>query len=1124
MKLIDRIRNRIFIMDGAMGTQLQEHVIAPEAWQNCEGCNELLNVTAPDVIRSVHAAYFQAGSDAVETNTFGASSLTLSEYNLADRAREFNMAAARIAREAADSFSTEDQPRYVFGSIGPGTKLPTLGQTSFDELCDSMQVQMEGLLEGGVDGILLETCQDLLQIKAGVVAYEKTVGKASDVPLYVSVTVEQTGTLLIGSNIGAVVAALAPLPVCILGLNCATGPQAMRIHLDYLAKHWPGFLACMPNAGMPLLKGTEVDYPLQPAEFSDLLGTMTRETGLNVVGGCCGTTPEHITALRNNLNDFSAPERSTSKPEQATSLFSAMDFEQKPPPLFIGERANATGSKKFRDALLQDDYEACFSILQHQEETGAHILDLCTAYTGRTETNDAAIIVERAARECRLPIMIDTMQTAVVETALKRYGGRMLINSINFESGEARAHEVVELARRYGAAIVGLTIDEEGMAKTAERKVAIARRLVDFCEKRGIARHDIFIDTLTFTIGSGDDTLRTAALETTEAIRRIKTEMPGVRTILGLSNISFGLKPVSRKILNTVFLDRCVKAGMDACIINVASIIPLNQIDDDARKVAEHLLDNDQTNGDPLDQFILFFEDVTLTETDEADDNKTPEEALADAVVRGRIPPLSDLLPVLLQEYKAEHILNELLVPAMKEVGRLFNDGLLQLPFVLKSAEVMKRAVDIIKPHMEKGDTSQQKATMVLATVSGDVHDIGKNLVDIILSNNGFNIVNLGTKIPVEQMIAAVREHKADVLGMSGLLVKSATLMAENMKALADEKIDVPVFLGGAALTPDFVQDTCQPNYDSPVVYCKDAFEGLTRMQEYVETGALKPPQQKEKAQKLPPTSKTAPTEPVEVITTPTPPFMGHRRVSDISIEDLFPLLNERAVVVGQWRYTKGKMSKEEYQHILDTEGYPKLEAMKKICLENDFFRPEISYGFFRCHAKENSLFVYENEKAAPVELAFPRQRKEPHIAIPDYFHTDQDVVGFQCVTLGNGLEKANVDLLKEDNYQDYFFWHGLAVQLTDALAEYSHRMIRKAWGFDESELDIKGLDDQHYRGSRYGFGYASCPDIAMNKIACDFVHADAMGVEVTESLMMVPEFTTAAIILHHPKAKYFNV
>ena len=1121
MSLLEHIRKKVILADGAMGTQIQARNVPADAWQGKEGCNELLNLTAPDIIRSIHSAYFQAGSDAVETNTFGASPITLGEYGLADKTFEINRAGARLAREAAAKHATHQLPRFVLGSIGPGTKLPTLGQIPFDTLCDAIQKQIEGLVDGGVDCLLFETCQDLLQIKAGLVAYDKVIGRKHTVPIYVSVTVEQTGTLLIGSSIQAVVATLLPFPVDILGLNCATGPEAMQIHLDYLAQNWPGLIGCMPNAGLPQIKDGKVSYPLGPFAFGAALGGLVRDVGINLIGGCCGTTPDHILKLRLATDGFPAPERKIKPPEQVASVFSPVDLTQSPPPLYIGERANATGSKKFRDALLADNYDAAFGILTEQEEVGAHVVDLSCAYAGRDELKDIQTLVARAGRECRVPLMIDTTQANIAEEALKLYGGRAIVNSINFESGEEKAAQVAELARRYGAALVCLTIDETGMAMNAERKTAIAKRLVEFCEKRGLSRGDLFIDALTFTIGSGDENLRTSAIETINAIKRIKAELPGVRTLLGLSNISFGLKPAGRKVLNAVFLDQCLKAGLDACIINVATIAPLNQIPYGAVKVAEALLNNDRSGGDPLENFINFFE-TAVEESATAKAAKSPEEAIADAVIKGKVPVLGEVIPALLQTRKAEDILNTLLIPAMKEVGRLFNEGILQLPFVLKSAEVMKNAVDMIKPYMEKDDSAAGRGTMVIATVAGDVHDIGKNLVDIILSNNGFKVVNIGTKVPVEQMIQAVKEHKADVLGMSGLLVKSAAIMAENMKVLESAGIDIPVFLGGAALTPGFVANDCQPKYSQPVLYCKDAFEGLTYMRAREKGGRLDktPPREAKSA------AAEAPPAPAPIdLSAPPPavPFFGARVANGIRLEDLYPYLNEVALVRGRWGFRRGNLSAEEYEKILAHEVRPKLDDMKKNCATNDLLTPGVAYGYFRCRADGDTLWVRPDEKADPVPLRFPRQARPPSLSIPDFFRRDEDVVGFMVVTLGKGLASKNIELLKKDRYQDYFLLHGFAVELTDALAEYWHAQMRREMGFVDPDMSAQDYIVQKYRGSRYGFGYPACPDLSMNKVVCELVHTEKINVAVTESFMLDPEISTSALIAHHPRAKYFN-
>jgi len=907
----------------------------------------------------------------------------------------------------------------------------------------------------------------------------------------------------------------------VLGLNCATGPEAMRIHLDYLAANWPGLIGCMPNAGLPILTPGGAKYPLGPDEFARLLGAMTREVGLNVVGGCCGTTPEHIRALRLEIGSFAAAARNVRRTEQVSSVFNPVDLSQEPPPLYVGERANATGSRKFRDALLANDYDGAFSLLTEQEETAAHVLDLSCAYAGRDEVKDMSLLVSRAAQECRLPLMFDSTQVNVMEAGLKRYGGRAILNSINFESGENKAAQLVELARRFGAAVVCLTIDEAGMAMTADRKVDVAKRLVAFCEAHGLRRGDLLIDTLTFTIGSGDETLRTAALETIEAIRRIHAEIPGARTILGLSNISFGLKPAGRKVLNALFLDRCLKAGLSGCIINTATLALLTDLPADAIEVARALLDNDRSKGDPIENFINFFEGHAAEEAITGPDTRPPAQVLSEAVIKGKLPPLADAIPPLLQAHAAEHILNEILVPAMKEVGRLFNDGLLQLPFVLKSAEVMKRSVDLIKPHMQKDESATRRGTMVIATVAGDVHDIGKNLVDIILSNNGFKVVNLGTKVPIERMMQAVREHRADVLGMSGLLVKSAAIMAENMKALEASEIRIPIFLGGAALTPEFVAEACQPDYASPVVYCRDAFEGLARMRELQESGAV--PRALRSAKQAPAAEFEVP--PVEIDLSrppPVPPFLGHRIVRDLDLDGVYPLLNETALIRGRWGYRRGNLSAAEYRRIVDGDVLPKLAALKKDCRDTGLLKAQAAYGWFRCRAEGETLFVLPADGGAEIPMRFPRQKTSPFFTIPGFFRPDGDIVGFMVVTLGPGLEAENIRLLAKDRYQDYFLLHGFAVEVTDALAEYWHARMREEIGFKDPPLTIQDYIVQKYRGSRYGFGYPACPDLSMNRVCCDLVHAEEIGVGVSDNFMMTPEVTTSALVAHHEKAKYF--
>ncbi len=1125
MKLKEKLNISPLLLDGAAGTWLQGQPVTPEQWGDVEGCNEWLNLSAPDIIRGLHTAYLEAGSDIIETNSFGSSPVTLNEYGLAERAYEISKAAALLARECADRFSTPEQPRYVFGSVGPGTKLPSLGHIGFDELLDSYKQQMQGLLDGGVDGLMIETCQDPLQIKAALAAADDLLGPDSDIVRYVSVTIETTGTLLVGTSPAAAAAILTPYPIDVLGINCATGPDAMAHHLDTFNGTWPAALACMPNAGMPEARvDGSVHYPLEPQEFAAKLAALARTYGLSIVGGCCGTTPEHIRQLRKEFSNPWEIREPASAPQQAASLFNPVDLTQDPAPLYIGERANATGSRKFRDTLLADDYDNAFHILTQQEETGAHVLDLSCGYAGRDERRDVAVLVPRMARECLAPMMIDSTSADVIEDALKCYGGRAVINSINFEDGGERAERVVPMARRYGSALVALTIDEKGMAMNADAKFAVAKRLVEFCVERGLKATELFIDPLTFTICSGDDTLRDAAFQTLEAIRRIKAGLPGVRTMLGLSNISFGLKPQLRKIINAVFLNQAVKAGMDACIINVATIVPLNEIPDELRKGAEALLANDQTNGDPLENYINLFE--TIEEEPEAEMTARPADVvLNDAIIRGKIPWLDPAVPDLLKEHSAEHILNEIMLPAMKEVGRLFNDGIMQLPFVLKSAEVMKRAVDMIKPFMKKSEAGEKPPLCILGTVAGDVHDIGKNLVGIILSNNGFDCVDIGIKAPIEKMMEAVREHDADVLGMSGLLVKSTAVMAENMKVLETNGFTTPVLLGGAALSEEFVDLACRPNYTSGVLYCKDAFAGLAAMQVFKETGKL--------PEYIAPTRDglgcevrdTEPAKPNEKIAAdvPVPDVeIGTWVNTEIDLDEIYPYLDLGGMIRGTWGYKKGKLTDEEYQKLLEEEVNPKVEEMKAIGKE--IFDPKVVHGFFNCRSEGDTFFLKNPKTGEETAMIFPRQDRKDGHCLADFFRPDNDICALMAVTLGGRVMEKEQELREADNYQDYLLFHGLAVMTAEALAEYQHKKIRKLWGSDEGELTLSEIWEQALDQSRFGFGYAACPDLEMNKLVCDLLDTDRIDLNVTESFMCDPEVSTLALITHHPQSYYFDI
>lgn len=1111
--LNDRLSGDILIMDGALGTQIQSLQLPRDAWRDAEGCNEYLNITAPDAIGDIHRAYLSAGADAIETNSFGASPLTLSEYGLDQQAARINIAAAECARRAAAEFSTAEQPRYVFGSIGPGSRLPTLGQVEFAQLRDAYTLQIEALLLGGVDGILLETCQDMLQVKAGICAFRDIVGE-QDVPLYVSVTMEENGAMLVGSSVAAVTAILRPFKPAVLGLNCGTGPQAMRRHLAYLDANYDGRIAAMPNAGMPELSDGVVRYNLGPQEFAEIMAPLVREVNLNVVGGCCGTTPEHIRLLRQELANHRPAERRGTKPQMAASLYSTIELDQVPPPLFIGERANASGSRAFRNKLQSGNHDTAFEVLVGQELDGAHMLDLNCATPEGDEIADVKILMSRAARECRLPLMIDTTDERVAEAALQCYGGRAFVNSINFEDGEERALRVARMATRFGAGLVALTIDEQGMAATAERKLEVAERIVDFCESEcGLERDSIFIDPLTFTVASGDEGMRDSALQTLDAIRLIKGKVKGVRTMLGASNVSFGLAPRARQVLNAVFLDMAVEAGLDAAIVNVSKLISITDIEPRAIELARRLLRDDHGAGDPLMDFIAEFSEKKATVT-EPDRRRIPVDQVArDCIVNGRFIP-DEIIERLLAQSSAEDILNNLLVPGMADVGRLFNEGALHLPFVLKSAEVMKRSVDQLRPHMRAGDSDRSQGKMVLATVAGDVHDVGKNLVDMILSNNGFEVVNLGTKVEVERLLEAIREHQPDVIGLSGLLVKSTAVMAENVRVLKDNGIDIPVFLGGAALTPGFVAQKCRPIYDGPCVYCADAFAGLTAFREFVDSGTIAVDGAVEPA----PKNVGAPIQRQSIAMAggdeiPKPPFWGSRIETRIDARNLYPYINMRALIRGRWSYRQGDKGDDEYEALLSSEVRPRFDQLIADCEQRGIFQPQAAWGYFKCRSAGESLHV--SHAGGDITLNFPRIGADG-ISIADYFSQDEDVVAFMLVTMGEAYTRECERLRAKHEYEKYFLFHGLEAELTEALAQFWHRRIRDELGFrDSPDLQPEDLFRKRYRGARYSFGYSACPDARMNSICCDLIGAHRIGVSVMDSGMMEPEVSTAAIITH---------
>jgi 5-methyltetrahydrofolate--homocysteine methyltransferase len=1153
----DAFRNalsrRVVVADGAMGTMLQQHDLTLADFDDLEGCNEILNVTRPDVVAAIHDAYLEAGADCVGTNTFGCNLANLGEYGITDRIYELSREGARLARESADRWASPDRPRWVLGSVGPGTKLPTLGHASFTALRDAYVEEVRGLLDGGADAILVETAQDLLQAKAATMAARQTLdATGSGQLLIVNVTVETTGTMLLGTEIGAALTALEPLGIDLIGLNCATGPAEMSEHLRHLSRHARVGLACMPNAGLPQLGRDGAVYPLTPEQLADAHDTFTRQYGLALVGGCCGTTPEHIRQLADRVRGRDLTVRRTAPEPGTSSLYQAVPFRQDTAYLSIGERTNANGSKAFREAMLDERWDDCVEIARGQIRDGAHLLDLCVDYVGRDGVADMREVASRLATSSTLPIMLDSTEPAVVEAGLQLLGGRCVLNSVNFEDGEAagsRFDSIATLAARYGAAVVALTIDEEGQARTAEHKVAIAERLLDTLRERyGIAEHDVLIDCLTFTLATGQEESRRDGIETIEAIRALKRRRPDAQTVLGLSNISFGLTPAARHVLNSVFLHECTQAGLDAAIVHASRILPVAKIPDDQREAALDLVFDRRRDGyDPLQRLLEVFAGVSAAD---AKADRAAElaalplgERLRRRIIDGERRGLEDDLDEAMASGKGPlEIVNDELLSGMKVVGDLFGSGEMQLPFVLQSAEVMKAAVAHLEPHMDKTD-DEGKGTIVLATVKGDVHDIGKNLVDIILTNNGYGVVNIGIKQPVSAIIEAAQEHRADVIGMSGLLVKSTVVMKENLEEIEQRDLAThwPILLGGAALTRAYVEQDLAERFAGEVRYARDAFEGLRLMDALMAVkrgvpGAELPALRKRRVRRVggvaspdvevPDRSDVSTTNPV-----PTPPFWGDRIVKGIALADFASYLDERATFMGQWGL---KASRAEggpsYEDLVESEGRPRLRAWLDRIQTEAILEPAVVYGYWPCYSEGDDLVVLDADRQAEevARFTFPRQRRDRFLCLSDFFRAkdsgELDVVAFHLVTMGSRVGEVTGRLFADDAYRDYLELHGLSVQLTEALAEFWHSRVRSELGFGaEDSADMGEVFRQGYRGSRYSFGYPACPNLEDRATLVRLLRPQRIGVTLSEELQLHPEQSTDALVVHHPEAKYFN-
>ena len=1164
--LLDTLKERIVVFDGAMGTNLQVQNLTLDDFggPRFEGCNENLLVTRPDAVEKVHTGFLDVGCDVIETNSFNGTPVDFDEYGVGDKAYDMNVLAARLAKRVASDYSTKEKPRWVAGSMGPGRKLPTLGHISYAELRDAYSVQVNGLLDGGVDLLIVETCQDVLQTKAALAAiFAVFEEKRVRVPVFAQVTIEVFGTMLNGTEISAALTALSPFPIDVIGMNCGTGPKHMTESIRYICENTPLPVSVLPNAGLPSVVEGKMHYDETPESFTAQLVHFAGDFGANVVGGCCGTTPAHLRLVVEAMQRITPKQRNGKVLPAASSIYMQQPYVQDASFLIVGERVNASGSKKMRDLLNAEDWDGLVALGKEQEREGAHILDVNVDFVGRDGVADMHELASRLVTNVKIPLMFDSTEWQKMEAGLQHAGGKCILNSTNYEDGVPRFLKVIDLAKRYGASVVVGTIDEEGMARTSEGKLKIAARAYEQATKEaGLPASDIFFDPLALPISTGIEEDRRNALETIEAIRRIKAELPGAFTILGVSNISFGLNPASRVVLNSVFLHDAVEAGLDAAIVNASKIEPLNRIGEQETKVARELIydqrkfEGDVCIYDPLTEFTKLFEGVKSKASKKASKGETVEERLKNHIIDGEKIGLEDELRMALQSYPALDIINNILLEGMKVVGDLFGSGQMQLPFVLQSAEAMKSAVRFLEPYMEKKGGATAKGTMVLATVKGDVHDIGKNLVDIILTNNGYRVLNLGIKQPIEAILQAFDEHGADAIGMSGLLVKSTLIMKENLELMNERGIKVPVVLGGAALTRRYVEDDLKPLYHGQLFYARDAFAGLHTMDRLVDAdltddaetikdaAGLEAAEDVEdligeeaklgirKAATAPrskrgDTSHTVRSQVTAEVPIPQPPFYGSRVVDDIKLDDVFAFINETALFKGQWQFKQGRMPVAEYQALVQNKVRPIYEELKERSNREELLVPKVVYGYFRCQSEGNDLIVYDDDRE--VRFTFPRQPAGKHLCLADFFASKEsgrmDVVAFHLVTVGRRASEYSHQLFKADNYSDYLYFHGLSVESAEALAELWHRRIREELGIAGADSpELSRLFRQEYQGARYSFGYPACPDLEDQEKIFTLLDPHRIDVTLSEEFQLEPEQSTSAIIVHHPEAKYFSI
>jgi 5-methyltetrahydrofolate--homocysteine methyltransferase len=1186
MDFLDLLKEKVVVFDGAMGTFLQSLNLSIDEWggPEFENCSENLLYTRPDAIESVHTAFLEAGCDVIETNSFGGSEVVLSEFGIADKTYDVNFKAASLAKRIARDYSTHDRPRFVAGSIGPGTKLPTLGHITYRDLKRAYVEQVRGLVDGGSDILIVETCQDLLQTKAALAAiFDHFKQNKVRIPVIAQVTIETFGTMLNGTEIAAALTALEPFPIDVIGMNCGTGPKQMAESLKYLCENSPIAVSVLPNAGLPEVKDGKQHYDETPESFADQVEHFARDYGANIVGGCCGTTPEHLKLVIERVSGLSPKQRDAKLVPSASSIYFQQPYTQDASFLIVGERVNASGSKKMRDLLDAEDWDGLVNLAKSQEKEGAHILDVNVDFVGRDGVADMHELSSRLVTNVKIPLMFDSTEWEKMEAGLEHAGGKSILNSTNYEDGEERFLKVLDLAREHGAAVVIGLIDEEGMARTAEKKVEIARRAFKQATEYGIPAHDIFFDPLALPISTGIEEDRKNADETIKAIRQIKDEMPEANQILGVSNISFGLSPAARVVLNSVFLHDCVEAGMNSAIVNASKILPLIRFNEHEIDTARDLIydrrkfDGNVCTYDPLAEFTKLFEGKTAASIKPDISNLPVEERLKEHIIEGEKIGLEDSLKEALEKYPPLDIINNILLDGMKVVGDLFGAGQMQLPFVLQSAEAMKAAVKFLEPFMDRVE-GVEKGTMVLATVKGDVHDIGKNLVDIILTNNGYKVVNLGIKQPIDDILRAAEETKCDAIGMSGLLVKSTLIMRDNLEIMNERGVHIPVILGGAALNRRYVDSDLIPLYKGKLFYARDAFDGLHAMDELTQkeiTTESTENTENENGEISETEKRSAGSEPAGVVTVADPedlvgedaklgqeaarvssrlsgdkthttrsdvpvlddvpkaPFYGSKIVEITDLTKVFAFINETALFKGQWQFKQGRKSPEEYKQILEETVYPKYAEIKAKAIREKLLEAKLVYGYFPCASDGNDLIIYQDdERTERIRFTFPRQPLEQrggkNLCLADFFRPvgdGIDTVAFQLVTMGRRASEYSAELFKSDNYQDYLLFHGLSVEAAEALAEMWHKRIREELGIaGDDARELTKLFHQGYQGSRFSFGYPACPDLEDQTKLFELLQPERIGVELTEEFQLDPEQSTSAIIVHHPAAKYFNI